>query len=523
MVTNRKGNICTKSSDESRIFIREITNLNICQHPNIIPILDVFIENKSYNFDMPCVPYNLFDYINQKGEQRGIQKRNLKTFEKSEYKIQDRFRNRSLPTVISKDRNITYTGLDDEETIYYATLILKAINHCHRLGIWHRDLKPENILVNGKDLYVIDFGLSLDSRRTKGYSDTDIQTIWYRSPEVFLNNRFYDEKIDEWSIGCIIAEMINGNRLFDFIHEAYNWDQESAILDGIFYMLGTPSVDELTYISQTNYDNMSKYNIYPGSDISKFLKTNNSALINVCRGLLQINSDNRLSCAEAYYILTGEEISRTPISRMYSNIRPDVNYNSNINLNQRRVIIERMFEIRNAILLQYDTILNSIVIFDKISSMNVLTSKNIELYIIVSMFISSSLNSDMVNEARDYLGLINNAYTIEQFDSVLSEILKLLNCNVSFITISDIFISRSDISIIYPIFIFLLSSPLTFDYTWDLINKLLVQYKDLIKNPKDFDSIFIDNRDIFKTLLDPMIDSKYMKSYKNVYYTLHKF
>ena len=43
--------------------------------------------------------------------------------------------------------------------------LVKAINHCHALGVVHRDIKPENIMI-GKDgeLKLIDFGLSKQSK-----------------------------------------------------------------------------------------------------------------------------------------------------------------------------------------------------------------------------------------------------------------------------------------------------------------------------------------------------------------------
>ena len=34
-------------------------------------------------------------------------------------------------------------------------------------------------------------------------------TLWYRAPEILLNFKQYDIKADIWSIGCILAELLN--------------------------------------------------------------------------------------------------------------------------------------------------------------------------------------------------------------------------------------------------------------------------------------------------------------------------
>ncbi|XP_008300626.1 mitogen-activated protein kinase 13-like [Stegastes partitus] len=58
---------------------------------------------------------------------------------------------------------------------------------------------------------ILDFGLarSTDAEMT-GY----VVTRWYRAPEVILNWMHYTQTVDIWSVGCIMAEMINGKTLF---------------------------------------------------------------------------------------------------------------------------------------------------------------------------------------------------------------------------------------------------------------------------------------------------------------------
>ena len=36
----------------------------------------------------------------------------------------------------------------------------------------------------------------------------EIATRWYRAPEVILCENVYDFKIDTWSVGCMLAELI---------------------------------------------------------------------------------------------------------------------------------------------------------------------------------------------------------------------------------------------------------------------------------------------------------------------------
>ncbi|XP_042493511.1 serine/threonine-protein kinase ATG1t-like isoform X2 [Macadamia integrifolia] len=78
--------------------------------------------------------------------------------------------------------------------------------------IIHRDLKPENILLSTPDsdavLKISDFGLS----RILHPGDS-VETVcgspMYMAPEV-LQFQKYDEKVDMWSIGAILFELLNG-------------------------------------------------------------------------------------------------------------------------------------------------------------------------------------------------------------------------------------------------------------------------------------------------------------------------
>lgn len=81
------------------------------------------------------------------------------------------------------------------------------------LRVIHSDLKPENIMLKTLDragVKIIDFGSS-----SKG---TEIQfkcaqSRYYRAPEVLLGLP-YNNRIDVWSLACILVEMHTGRPLF---------------------------------------------------------------------------------------------------------------------------------------------------------------------------------------------------------------------------------------------------------------------------------------------------------------------
>jgi len=95
---------------------------------------------------------------------------------------------------------------------------LEALVYLHHLNIVHCDLKPENILLKSYrkcEIKVIDLGSScFMSDNLNLY----IQSRSYRSPEVILGLP-YDQKIDIWSLGCILAELYTGEVSFhlDFL------------------------------------------------------------------------------------------------------------------------------------------------------------------------------------------------------------------------------------------------------------------------------------------------------------------
>lgn len=61
------------------------------------------------------------------------------------------------------------------------------------------------------ELRILDFGLA---RPTENEMTGYVATRWYRAPEIMLNWMHYNQTVDIWSVGCIMAELLTGKTLF---------------------------------------------------------------------------------------------------------------------------------------------------------------------------------------------------------------------------------------------------------------------------------------------------------------------
>ena len=133
-------------------------------------------------------------------------------------------------------KNTRFKGVSINLIRKFSKQILRSLKFLAspEVDIIHCDLKPENILLRHprrSAVKLIDFGSScLANRRTYTY----IQSRFYRSPEILLGLK-YDQKIDVWSLGCVLVEMHTGEPLFGGSDQV---DQMGRIAD----VLGMPPI-----------------------------------------------------------------------------------------------------------------------------------------------------------------------------------------------------------------------------------------------------------------------------------------
>ena len=104
----------------------------------------------------------------------------------------------------------------EKETRNACKVMFEAIAFCHEKKVVHRDLKPENLLLmsadNDSDLKIIDFGFAKYAKRDS--LTTMCGTPCYLAPEI-VRRSYYGDKVDMWSLGCIMYALLCGYLPFD--------------------------------------------------------------------------------------------------------------------------------------------------------------------------------------------------------------------------------------------------------------------------------------------------------------------
>lgn len=174
--------------------IREISLLKELRHPNIVRLYDVVHQEKKLTL--------VFEYLDQD---------------------------------LKKYLDCCLNGMELMIMKSFLYQLLTGVAYCHHHRVLHRDLKPQNLLINREgELKLADFGLARAFGIPVRSYTHEVVTLWYRAPDVLLGSRKYSTPVDIWSIGCIFAEMVNGQTLF-------TGTSEQSQLETIFKHLGTPT------------------------------------------------------------------------------------------------------------------------------------------------------------------------------------------------------------------------------------------------------------------------------------------
>jgi serine/threonine protein kinase/Flp pilus assembly protein TadD len=105
-----------------------------------------------------------------------------------------------------------------EEAVHHARAIASALDYAHRQNIVHRDIKPENVMLYEGEAMVMDFGIAkaLSAAGSENLTQTGMMvgTPAYVSPEQAAGETDLDGRSDQYSLACVLYEMLTGEKTF---------------------------------------------------------------------------------------------------------------------------------------------------------------------------------------------------------------------------------------------------------------------------------------------------------------------
>jgi len=263
MNTNQKLKVAIKQiwnlfdREVSKRAYREIKLLNHFKgHPNIIQIMDIFVNDDKKNYDTVYIVFEKMDV--------------------------------DLNLIIQSDAVIT-----SNHRRLYLYQILRGLLCIHRASVIHRDLKPKNLLVNMKtnDLKICDLGTGRDNNSLRLTTFSIVCTSFYKAPEGLIDPSLYAASVDLWSVGCILVELMKRTPLFP-------GKTDEQLFEYIITDIN-PSEEELKKITNEKYLGLG-LSILKEKNLSNFTFLNTDEQeMNLLKGLLKLDPSTRFNVKEA--------------------------------------------------------------------------------------------------------------------------------------------------------------------------------------------------------------------------------
>ncbi|MDB4870623.1 MAG: serine/threonine protein kinase with repeat [Gemmatimonadales bacterium] len=117
-----------------------------------------------------------------------------------------------------RDRLLRDGHIPMEEALQLVRGVASALDYAHRNNIVHRDIKPENVMLQEGEAMVMDFGIakavSVAAGDTLTQTGAMVGTPAYVSPEQAAGERVVDGRSDQYSLACVLYEMLSGRKPF---------------------------------------------------------------------------------------------------------------------------------------------------------------------------------------------------------------------------------------------------------------------------------------------------------------------
>ena len=165
-------------------FLREVRVLAELQHPHILALLDSGLLPLTPGGEKIC-PYYVMPLV----------------------------RGESLRERVAREGQLPL-----ETVIAITSQVAGALDYAHKRGVVHRDVKPDNLLLDDDQVYLADFGIASALEDAAGDRLTEtgltLGTPAYMSPEQATAERRIDGRSDQYSLACVVYEMLAGEPPF---------------------------------------------------------------------------------------------------------------------------------------------------------------------------------------------------------------------------------------------------------------------------------------------------------------------
>ncbi len=239
----------------SRLF-REVACMREMKHPNILKLTDILLKNQDVYIVSELMETDLGSVLKSK----------------------------------------QHLSIEQMLVLFYQ--LVDGVGYMHECGIIHRDLKPRNILLSSCcDVKICDFGLARLDEPSKQPFTEYVCTRWYRAPEILFPGCKYTYKIDLFSLGCIMAEVIGQKPL---LPGSNSIEQYELILKRFGKLNGT-EISTVSNVMIRKY--LHKLNTISSSngDMEEYLEIESSPwsekVVLLVRSLVRFNPNDRIqSC-----------------------------------------------------------------------------------------------------------------------------------------------------------------------------------------------------------------------------------
>nr|QBK87748.1 MAG: cyclin-dependent protein kinase [Marseillevirus LCMAC202] len=336
--------------------------------------------------------------------------------------------------------------LDKEKRKWYFYQLFRGLAYCHNKHVWHQDLKPANVLlfddpsISGQLVKLADFGLALPYAR-QGDNYTTVVSLWWRAPELLLDDKNYSGAVDVWSLGVMLMDALIGDQLLA-------GDSEHNELEKIFKLLGTPTESDwpgVTIRLETKGVASFKFSRGLDAEIGKVDPDEMEVINNTVtwpNKRMSALDVLKLSYFDAVRDKIETEIPAAPITvqscgKMMLNEQQKIIQQTWFKEKNRQRIYGWLWEVKKSFWLRNRTFFFAIYLMDLVAGHLSITRVELQKYVVACAFISSDLYEDYVRAESDWVVISAQAYTVKQLLEAKRNILSQLDFKLVIPTCSD--------------------------------------------------------------------------------------